>query len=200
MSPELIVPEKFQLPKSRLTISSDCYALAMVIYETISGNMPFHECAEPAVYAKVMLGQHPSRGAVFSDDLWKMMEMCWTSRPDDRPSIADVLRCLRATSDSLEPIPKPGGRVEIGGGNQTLSDGSLIAQIGPSRTNSAKRKTHKPSQGRAADNGLSPASTPSQPPITKSAGDGGYLILPSPNFSISSLNSDEGGGDQVGAA
>src|ERR1700753_223942 len=68
MSPELIAPEKFGFETSRPTKSSDCYALGMVIYETISGNVPFHKCIETVVYVKVMLGEHPSRGAVFPED------------------------------------------------------------------------------------------------------------------------------------
>ena len=108
MGPELIAPEKFGLKKSRLTKSSDCYALSMVIYETISGNPPFYECIETAVYVKVLLGEHPSRGTMFPEDLWKMMEWCWTFQPDDRPSIADVLRCLRVDSNSSESTPQPG--------------------------------------------------------------------------------------------
>ena len=46
MSPELIVPEEFGFEKYRATVSSDCYALGMVVYEVISGNIPFHKSGE----------------------------------------------------------------------------------------------------------------------------------------------------------
>ena len=41
MSPELIASQRFGFEKNRPTRSSDCYALRIVIYETVSGNLPF---------------------------------------------------------------------------------------------------------------------------------------------------------------
>ena len=41
MSPELIAPVEFGLTNSRPTTASDCYAFGMVVYETISGHVPF---------------------------------------------------------------------------------------------------------------------------------------------------------------
>ena len=94
MSPELINPERFGLENSRPTKPSDCYALGMVIYETISGHPPFHKDSNLSVFAKVLDGKRPPREARFTDSLWKMLEVCWKPQPGDRPSIEDVLRCL----------------------------------------------------------------------------------------------------------
>src|SRR6267378_4011787 len=47
--PELYDPERFGLGHNCPTIYSDCYALGMVIYETINGRLPFHE------YSKFMV-------------------------------------------------------------------------------------------------------------------------------------------------
>jgi len=102
MSPELISPEQFGSKKSRPTTTSDCYALGMVIYETISGNLPFHEHADLAVFVKVLKGDRPTRRGRFANDLWKMLESCWVPQPNDRPSIEDVLQCLEADSISSE--------------------------------------------------------------------------------------------------
>ena len=104
MSPELIAPQRFGLKKSRPTRSSDCYALGMVIYETVSGNLPFHRDADLAVFAKVLEGERPPRGARFPESLWMMLELCWTSQLNDRPSVEDVLRYLMI-SHLLEPPP-----------------------------------------------------------------------------------------------
>ncbi|KAF9793371.1 kinase-like domain-containing protein, partial [Thelephora terrestris] len=95
MSPELIDPQRFGLEKSRRTRSSDCYALGMVIYETISGNLPFHEHADLTVFMKVMGSEHPAREAGFPKCLWKVMEQCWAFHPDNRPDVRHVLKCLR---------------------------------------------------------------------------------------------------------
>ena len=107
MSPELIAPEQFGSKKGRPTKSSDCYALGMVIYETVSGKLPFHEHADLAVFVKVLKGERPARrGARFANSLWKMLEMCWTPQPKDRPSVKDVLQCLEAVSISSEAPPR----------------------------------------------------------------------------------------------
>jgi serine/threonine protein kinase len=100
MSPELIDPHQFGLQHSRPTESSDCYALGMVIYETISGNLPFHEDADLTVFMNVMRGKRPPRGARFRKDLWSMLERCWESQPSNRPGIGEVLRCLETLSKS----------------------------------------------------------------------------------------------------
>jgi len=94
MSPERIAPEQFGFKNSRPKISSDWYALGMVIYETISGNVPFHKDTDLTVILKVVVkGEHPSQGAKFVKSLWGMLERCWASGPKDRPNIEDVLQC-----------------------------------------------------------------------------------------------------------
>ena len=103
MGPELIAPHRFGLKNSRPTKHSDCYALGMVIYETISGNLPFYEYADLTVFLKVVEGKHPHRGVRFSDSLWEMLELCWASQPNNRPGIEHVLQCLEITSDMVEP-------------------------------------------------------------------------------------------------
>ena len=107
MSPERIAPQIFGFKDARPTEPSDCYALGMVVYETISGNLPFHKDADITVSFKVVDGKRPPRGAGFTNSLWKMLELCWVPQPDDRPCIKDVLRCLEEASNSPE-LPPPG--------------------------------------------------------------------------------------------
>ena len=115
MSPELIDPKRFGFKKSRPTKSSDCYALGMVVYEIISGNLPFHEHTDLNVVMMVSKGERPPRGARFTGSLWRMLELCWASQPSDRPSIEDVLGGLEAVSKLPEP-PSPGVGEEMEGG------------------------------------------------------------------------------------
>ena len=96
MSPELIDPQHFGFEKGHPTKSSDCYALGMVIYEIISGNLPFHEYKNHTVSLKVLRCERPPRGAGFTETLWKTLELCWTSQPNIRPSINFVLQRLEA--------------------------------------------------------------------------------------------------------
>ena len=98
MSPELIAPEKFGFKTSRPTRSSDCYSLGMVAYEAFSGNTPFHETLDMAVFLKVVEGKHPTRVVGFTDGLWEMMEQCWMSHPDHRPNVEGVLEYLEICS------------------------------------------------------------------------------------------------------
>ena len=95
MSPELLAPEQADRP----TKSSDCYALGMVIYEVLSGRTPFHQLQNHIVVQRVIEGLRPGRpegeeGVWFTDELWGMVERCWTPGPDNRPSINTVLECL----------------------------------------------------------------------------------------------------------
>ena len=112
MSPELIAPEKFGFKTSRPTRSSDCYSLGMVAYEAFSGNIPFHETPDLAVFLKVVEGKHPTRVVGFIDGLWEMMEQCWMSHPDRRPNVEGVLEYFEMCStgenlgsDSLTSTP-----------------------------------------------------------------------------------------------
>jgi serine/threonine protein kinase len=108
MSPELLAPDLLGLKNSRPTKSSDCYALGMVIYEVLSGQAPFAPFSQYVVMRKVMDGEHPEKpegveGAWFTDELWRMLNRCWATRPESRPSVAVVLECLERVSRDPEP-------------------------------------------------------------------------------------------------
>jgi len=94
MSPELLHPEGFGLESYRPTEESDRYALGMVIFETLSGQAPYTPNRASAN------SEGPKRpdgiqGALFTDSVWGMLVLCWASRPDDRPSLDMILRCLQ---------------------------------------------------------------------------------------------------------
>jgi len=123
MSPERIAPQRFGFKDGRPTKPSDCYALGMVIYETISGNLPFHKHADLIVFMKVMEGERPPRGVGFVTNLWEVLELCWASKPDDRPSIEEVLQCLEVASNSSEPCsPRVDDETEEGGDEMEEGD------------------------------------------------------------------------------
>ena len=112
MGPELIAPDQFGFEKSRPTKASDCYALGMVVYETVSGELPFHNDKDISIFWKVVKGERPRRGAKFTDRLWDMLKWCWAAHPDDRPSIEDVLHCLETASDLRESSGQEGDTFE----------------------------------------------------------------------------------------
>ncbi|KAF9780774.1 kinase-like domain-containing protein [Thelephora terrestris] len=135
MGPELFYLEKFGLAGYCLMKSSDCYALGMVIYEILSGKVPFHRYKHYkgiAAIWKVLNGERPERPqgegeCWFTDDIWNTLECCWKPTPSDRPSAEDVLHRLEEASMSWAPAqtmarpvitnPDPDSRtgVDLGG-------------------------------------------------------------------------------------
>ena len=107
MSPERLHPKMFNFKDSRPTKESDCYALGMVILEVLSGELPFARDERPAVMLNVLDGKRPERpeGAWFTDDLWRTLGQCWSTRPKDRPTIEAVLECLERVSKVWRPLP-----------------------------------------------------------------------------------------------
>ena len=99
MSPELLYPEKFCLENNYPTVQSDCYALGMVIYEVLSGRGPFAVYRDPEVIIMVLGGERPERprgdtGKLFTDEIWRVLELCWKQQPSDRPGVKQILLCL----------------------------------------------------------------------------------------------------------
>ena len=115
MSPELFAPEKFGLVHSRQTERSDCYAFGMVIYEVLSGELPFFSDVDILVIAKVLEGVRPERpqgleGMWFTDDIWNVLEHCWKPVPGNRPSVPEVLRSLKSWTPPSERVRTFSGR------------------------------------------------------------------------------------------
>ena len=200
MSPELIIPEKFGYKTSRLTKSSDCYALGMVIYETVGGNIPFHEHTDVAASIQVILGQHPTRGEMFPDHLWGMMELCWTPQPDNRPSITDVLECLKAALGSSKSPLRHDSKAEIDYDNQRPSDSSPAIQIGSSDATTVT-DTLTPGLSYITDRGPATVSYPSRPFTTEGIGepDADTIEGTEPSLSVPPVDMNEGDTNEVGA-
>lgn len=108
MSPELLDPEAFGLKNGDPTMKSDCYALGMVIYEVLSGHIPFAGRSDFIVFVLVARGERPERprgyeGRWFTDEIWGVLELCWEKQPDDRPSAEGILTCLEGSPPPQSP-------------------------------------------------------------------------------------------------
>lgn len=127
MGPELFEPQRFGSKNDHRTMHSDCYALGMVIYETISGNIPFHHLpTNTSVLFKVVAGERPSlqgEGFEFEPSLQNMLEWCWEPLPSDRPGVKEVLQCLEKLLSGSEP-PSSGVDEETGEESDDVLDRS----------------------------------------------------------------------------
>jgi len=98
MSPEY-------LESRRPTEESDIYALGMVIYEVLCGAIPFYNLwLVREVMEEIMKGGRPAKpenatSLGFASGLWEIVEQCWLTDTDARPTLGAVLSCLcEATS------------------------------------------------------------------------------------------------------
>ena len=111
MSPERLNPIQFGIKDSRPTRESDCYALGMVILEVLSGQIPFtRDCNDFMVMSKVLDDERPGRpqgaeGKWFTEDLWVKLQVCWSRKPDDRPTVEAMLKCLIQASTTWQALP-----------------------------------------------------------------------------------------------
>ena len=109
MSPELLDPKSFGLDRIRPTKESDCYALGMVVYEVLSGQTPFVSDGPAVVIRKVLSRERPGRprgakGSLFTDSIWRALELCWKHQPRDRLRAKAVLQGLRGHPPTLRPL------------------------------------------------------------------------------------------------
>ena len=90
------------------------------MFEVLSGQVPFAPLEDLEIVRKVIGGGRPERpegaeGAWFTDDIWGMLEQCWSQQPKDRPSIEAVLECLERVSAGWQALPP-----RVGGDAQAL--------------------------------------------------------------------------------
>jgi len=86
--------------KRSVSKKSDIYSYAMVVIEAFTGKAPFYGIAPTTVAVGILAGNRPTRPThpSLTDHLWKMIERCWSQKPQKRPEISEVVLCLRTTS------------------------------------------------------------------------------------------------------
>ena len=135
MGPELFDPGMFGLNDRRPTKESDLHGLGMVIYEVLSGQIPFATDRDSAVIRKVLEGERPGRpqgeeGKPFTDDIWGTLKLCWKHRPRDRINAGAVLLRL----ERQPPMLRPAFTLNVSGDAETGGDTELGATVSDSGT------------------------------------------------------------------
>jgi len=97
VSPEFLLPDKFCLKDSRPIQESGRCALGMVIYEVLNDKVPFAALKDLIFIRKATEGECLeiaeagwSCGSHVTDDLWEMLNWCWTTQPKSRPGVKAV--------------------------------------------------------------------------------------------------------------
>ena len=142
-SPELFYPGMFGLKDDRPTKESDCHALGVVIYEVLSAQAQSVTCRHPAYMLKALGGERPRRpqgkeGELFTDEIWGILELCWTHQPHDRISANIVLLDLEGHPPLLRPSSNTGGEMATDSdglsdlfGNQSDVDSGMFSPSDP---------------------------------------------------------------------
>ncbi|TDL26203.1 kinase-like protein [Rickenella mellea] len=87
--------------EGKVSTRSDIFSFGMTVLELITGNRPFNEQKSAEALRLIGDGVRPERptGPVvvargLDDKMWKLLEECWAQKPEDRPTIQEVLARL----------------------------------------------------------------------------------------------------------
>jgi hypothetical protein len=96
---------------------NDYHALVLIqLVQVLTGMTPFGKLTGPEVVFKVLGGERPSKpqdalNLGFSDEVWRLVEGCWQTEPEDRPTVKSVLLCLRSAALASKILSPVGGVV-----------------------------------------------------------------------------------------
>jgi len=92
-------PELLSGNQKTVTTQSDMYAFAMTCYEAYTGQAPFYQYNEFAVWKAVVdegqLPGRPSGPECFTDQMWNLCTKCWAKDPLFRPTASQALEYLQ---------------------------------------------------------------------------------------------------------
>jgi serine/threonine protein kinase/CHAT domain-containing protein/tetratricopeptide (TPR) repeat protein len=106
-TPDYMSPEQATDP-SKVTAASDCYSLGCFLFALLAGQPPFASSEHDSMGKKLLAHQFeaPRRLTDFRSDipikLHKLIGGMLSKAPQDRPSLQQVLDCLRPLADSQQ--------------------------------------------------------------------------------------------------
>ncbi|KZT23735.1 kinase-like protein [Neolentinus lepideus HHB14362 ss-1] len=98
LAPEVLLYEG-EDRRAAFTTASDVYALGMLLFEIITHERPFARRTVPQIICQIAADGRPSKPEVLSpvgEQLWPLIEMCWSADPAERPSMDEVSAYVRS--------------------------------------------------------------------------------------------------------
>ncbi|KAH8800564.1 kinase-like domain-containing protein [Flagelloscypha sp. PMI_526] len=88
-------PEIIMCPASLKTTKRERYAFGSTILEILTGRLPWSNIREDTlVILSLSQAKHPDRPEGIGNDVWNIIEACWTQEPTQRPTASMVFeRC-----------------------------------------------------------------------------------------------------------
>ncbi|KAG8745059.1 hypothetical protein FRC10_008911 [Ceratobasidium sp. 414] len=83
--------------------STDVWSWGHLVYETVTGNIPYPQCRNDLIAAQAIIGgeinPRPTE-AFLTARFWPVLEKCWSMEPKKRPRIVDIVRGPRLATFS----------------------------------------------------------------------------------------------------
>ncbi len=118
-----IAPELFSEDKPRYTQACDVYSFAMVLWELMSRQVPFHEIGNKGLIPfRVTQGKREVIPANSPESLKVLLVRCWSQQPQDRPKMKAVVSELKAHPvTDITLIPSPHGQASSSSSSSSSS-------------------------------------------------------------------------------
>ena len=135
-TPEFMSPEQAQ--GKTLTAASDIYSLAVILYEVLTGKLPF-DAKNPMEYIQLHVTAKPKPidervpGKTFPPLLWTVLEKALAKKPEERfGSAAEFAHALQAVLEGRPNVPPYGnGAARPNMGSSPAPPGALSNQAAP---------------------------------------------------------------------
>ncbi|KAI6681726.1 hypothetical protein NL676_035607 [Syzygium grande] len=97
-----MAPELFNNKNSMVTEKVDVYSFGIVMWELLTGEEPYANLRSEDIIAGILKGTLRPEIPSWCDPAWRsLMERCWSTDVNSRPSFSDVAKELRAMSAAM---------------------------------------------------------------------------------------------------